>query len=1150
MTQLSVSRLVELNNSIRDRLEDVELFVELNDDESLYDELKRLIFEKKSQQGMSYQQIAFNLPYAVAYLMVLHGILHYDEGNYWQGLLDLDQNQRTIWGNAFRQVLEEKELPTFDELAAQGLTIVTPVLMHGGIPRSCLNDYFGSFLQRYLRMGQRRNLSVRDFREIWLEQELQQVAKPVKRFISEGGAFALAWIKQSVEMAHQVNVFKRRYPNKEKLDDRIIRTSNMPIGVTQAYWDFVRRTRGGEQGEVLVSPLIQLIGEELRIDLPSQTLDLAHGSDISWRIERGSTTNTVRTFVEYRGRYVETNSEVYFGLYVEDLFGLKITLIQGTRVVRQWHYTQTGFVFRQHQNGATLYNRSQTLPNTAVVLATPHPVQIDDVIASPMYDDSNVALYAVDVPNAKSVVVGDVTYQIHENEDDLLPVLRGDHQLPFVQPTGAMSVYSQLPNVIIPLSRNAHPDEQKASWRIQIIDITDSGAQTHVYPKMPITHDRVASAVTIEDGKILIALHRLIPAHTPGAYRIELYGKRGRTPLSFVYVPNLQVVAANYVQHPSINRGAAPQIVTLRNIPAGWQATNPKLMRDDVQHVDAMQNEADVAVEFDPMHETGELVLVHDSGRKLTVELIFPRLEVHLLQRDGRLIARDTSLLKDMNWYREHKPVIEVVLMPPSAPMPAQLSIESSVYLDHGDAAQQIAVKFDSSRRWFRIDTDAAYDTIQHAIGANAQIALHIKDGERASNISVLTIQRLVSLQDASVQLAEMEMGYRMSFVWSAPTSPSNWRVVAWSLSKPWSVPVSFVVPGGTLRFQQIIPRTTLVAGDTYLVGIMSVVKETDQPPMLPPDGQGLLSMHVPGVAGITQPSEMVAKLFGDAPQNMRYMEQIAHYLNQHDNRDITVQVLERSLLRIHQVLMQAQRTDVFESYWSEFESSIRPGMANLCTHHKAEALVAMMRVLNRVQVLSSFSMFVYERIILAVSRKLFDVLVKYEIRGALVESHVVACLGSLSANRQTFFREYGVSIEEGIDGVFVEVGDTDGQQWHGIPQHLVSNEWRNVFQAYRPIQYEDALIATGVTVVRQSPFDEVKNAKDSVISTAREALFPSVMIWVLSLAIQRRRDLRGAIALSGWWFHRQMRVYELLNNYRVDRGGLREYIEIGMFRN
>lgn len=1145
MTQPAVSRLVELNNSIRDRLEDVELFVELNDDESLYEELKHIIFEKH-QQGMSYQQIAFNQPYAVAYLMVLHGIFHYDEGNYWQGLLDLDQNQRTSWGNAFRQVLEEKELPTFDELAAQGLTIVTPVLMHGGIPRSCLNDYFGSFLQRYLRMGQRRNLSVRDFREIWLEQELQQVAKPVKRFISEGGAFALAWIKQSVEMAHQANVFKRRYPTREQLDDRVIRTSNMPIGVTQAYWDFVRRTRGGEQGEVLVSPLIQLFGQELRIDLPSQTLDLAHGSDISWRIERSGQTDIVRTFIEYRGRYVETNSEVYFGLYIEDLFGLKITLVQGTRVVRQWQYAQPGFVFRQHQNGETLYNRWQTLPNTAVVLATPHPVQIDGVVASPMYDDSNVALYAVDVPNVQSVSVGDVAYQIHENEDDLLPLLQGDQQLPFLQPIGAMAVYSQLPKVIIPLSRNSQPDEQKATWRIQIIDITDSGAQTHVYSKMSITHDRVVSAVSIEEGKIHIALHRLIPAHTPGAYRIELYGKRGRTPLSFVYVPNLQVVTANYIQHPSINRGAAPQIVTLRNIPDGWKAINPKLAQD----ANAMRSADEIIVEFDPMHEIGELVLDHGAGRKLTIELIFPRLEVHLLQRDGRLIARDTSLLKDMNWYLENKPVIEVVMMPPSAPMSAQLSIESSVYLDHGDAAQQIVVKFDSSRRWFRIDTDAAYDTIQHAIGANAQIALHIKDGERASNISMLTIQRLVSLQDASVQLAEMEMGYRMSFVWSAPNAPSNWRVVAWSLSKPWNAPVYFAVPSDTLRFQQIITRNVLVAGDTYLVGIMSVIKETDQPPMLPPDGQGLLTMRVPGIDKATQPSEMVSQLFGDASQNMRYMEQIAHYLNQYDNRDITVQVLERSLLRIHQVLMQAQRNNLLDAYWQEFDDSIRPGMANLCTHHKAEALVAMMRVLNRVQVLSSYSVFVYERIILSVSRKLFDVLVKYEIRGALVESHVVAYLGSLSANRQTFFREYGVSVEEGIDGVFVEIGDTDGQHWHGISQHLVSNEWRGVFQAYQPIQYEDALIATGVTVVRQSPFDEVKKAKDGVISTAREALFPSVMIWVLSLAIQRRRDLRGAGALSGWWFHRQMRVYELLNNYRVDRGGLREYIEIGMFRN
>ena len=84
-------------------------------------------------------------PSSVACLLVWLGIQGYREGDYWSAVrtaLDLpkDANWESRWGRWFLAYLKTRGLPLFDIPGAH--TYVGPILMHGGIPDSCLPEFF------------------------------------------------------------------------------------------------------------------------------------------------------------------------------------------------------------------------------------------------------------------------------------------------------------------------------------------------------------------------------------------------------------------------------------------------------------------------------------------------------------------------------------------------------------------------------------------------------------------------------------------------------------------------------------------------------------------------------------------------------------------------------------------------------------------------------------------------------------------------------------------------------------------------------------------------------------------------------------------------------------------------------------------------
>lgn len=88
-------------------------------------------------------------PTCLACFLVWMGIVGYRDGDYWSavrestGLVE-DPNWERRWGQIFLDFLRTNDLSRFE--IPGSLTYVTPILAHGGIPYSCLDEFFEKVL--------------------------------------------------------------------------------------------------------------------------------------------------------------------------------------------------------------------------------------------------------------------------------------------------------------------------------------------------------------------------------------------------------------------------------------------------------------------------------------------------------------------------------------------------------------------------------------------------------------------------------------------------------------------------------------------------------------------------------------------------------------------------------------------------------------------------------------------------------------------------------------------------------------------------------------------------------------------------------------------------------------------------------------------
>jgi hypothetical protein len=151
-----------------------------------FDRLKVLIRQRISADPRyGTRVLKREAPTCLACFLVWVGLVGYEDGDYWSavqeftGLPDTPYWERR-WGRFFLNFLKSRDLPRFD--IEGGHTYVTPILTHGGIPNSCLGEYFEEIV---LPMVQRDLLDPSESEEVRQElstlRQYHQERKPLEQ---------------------------------------------------------------------------------------------------------------------------------------------------------------------------------------------------------------------------------------------------------------------------------------------------------------------------------------------------------------------------------------------------------------------------------------------------------------------------------------------------------------------------------------------------------------------------------------------------------------------------------------------------------------------------------------------------------------------------------------------------------------------------------------------------------------------------------------------------------------------------------------------------------------------------------------------------------------------------------------------------------
>lgn len=155
-------------------------------------------------------------PASIAAFLVWQGILGYEEGDYWASVSRsiglVGPRWQREFGGIFLNFLRSMDLPEF---SIEGSSrFVTPILLHGGIPQKCMDQFFDSVVIDVVMSDATTEDEIRDhlysLREAEkaravLERELQDLARAKARLQGElAGLVALLKLKQKALELEQI----------------------------------------------------------------------------------------------------------------------------------------------------------------------------------------------------------------------------------------------------------------------------------------------------------------------------------------------------------------------------------------------------------------------------------------------------------------------------------------------------------------------------------------------------------------------------------------------------------------------------------------------------------------------------------------------------------------------------------------------------------------------------------------------------------------------------------------------------------------------------------------------------------------------------------------------------------------------------------
>jgi hypothetical protein len=312
----------DLEHDLGEQLATCRLVCELGLEGELYKGIVRTMASLAAGGTPAIDRLCRNFPALLISYLVAEGIHSYEAGTYWGKLtIPILRAHQGSLGPQFEEALGRLHLDDFDELLEEerAQRYVSRILVHGGIPRYSLSDFF-SLLLSSLKGG---SSEAADLVAVWRSRKtrFQGIDKPVERFLLRGGEVALDLLNRCIEMVLE-EARTGTVPSADEL--------GLPAYVVQAYVSMPVIERQSARVATATSfprPKVELDPWDPfgpRIHLPAVTEDLR---DAEWRLNDGA------RLVNIRARTDRTERAM-----LQPAFSWSVGLWRGYELIREFTF--------------------------------------------------------------------------------------------------------------------------------------------------------------------------------------------------------------------------------------------------------------------------------------------------------------------------------------------------------------------------------------------------------------------------------------------------------------------------------------------------------------------------------------------------------------------------------------------------------------------------------------------------------------------------------------------------------------------------------------------------------------------------------------------------------------------------------------------
>ncbi|MAT43668.1 MAG: hypothetical protein CL609_15125 [Anaerolineaceae bacterium] len=283
--------------------------------------------------------LRIDFPYTFLIFLVGMGIYEYDHEAFWADVYQLlEISQQNDFGPIFEEIINHYGFPRFEKLQNISLRYLMPLLMHGGIPKYCLSDFFENIIIPSLRKPDLVGLQGMELIDEVLSRNsiVSSTYKPVIYFLTYGGQTASDFLSRSRLMVRTWMESKTQFSAQE---------AGLPGHIVDHFYNFAIENPGlilenrtsSETNNRVHKPELCLDpwGMGVFIRLPQQILGFRENMDVVWKIELDNNQSDILPANIRRINGQQIATEILFRINKISSF-YKISLTLGERSF-QWN---------------------------------------------------------------------------------------------------------------------------------------------------------------------------------------------------------------------------------------------------------------------------------------------------------------------------------------------------------------------------------------------------------------------------------------------------------------------------------------------------------------------------------------------------------------------------------------------------------------------------------------------------------------------------------------------------------------------------------------------------------------------------------------------------------------------------------------------